>query len=137
MSKSSGMRRVVTILYVEGDNGGPLFVKIITEAVEKRDIDVHIEARALRLIVDSYGPKQRIVGLVVREDMEERCYRANKGVVFVCGWLRYEPRNDAAIRARAGKGRVLCQLVTQTIPAAVSKWDSVLALERLICTRAF
>ena len=33
-------------LYVEGDNGGPLFVKIITEAVEKRDIDVHIEARA-------------------------------------------------------------------------------------------
>ena len=78
-------------LYVEGDNGGPLFVKIITEAVEKRDIDVHIEARALRLIVDSYGPKQRIVGLVVREDMEERCYRANKGVVLCAGGFVMNP----------------------------------------------
>ena len=78
-------------LYVEGDNGGPLFVKIITEAVAKRDIDVHMEARALRLIVDSYGPEQRIVGLVVREDMEERCYRANKGVVLCAGGFVMNP----------------------------------------------
>ena len=78
-------------LYVEGDNGGPLFVKIITEAVDKRDIDVHIEARALRLIVDSYGPGQRIVGLVVREDMEERCYRATKGVVLCAGGFVMNP----------------------------------------------
>lgn len=72
-------------LYVEGDNGGPLFVKIITEAVEQRDIDIHIEARALRLIVDSFGPEQRVVGLVVREDMQERYYRANKGVILCAG----------------------------------------------------
>lgn len=72
-------------LYVEGDNGGPLFVKILTEAVEQRDINVHLEARALRLIVDQFGPEQRIVGLVVREDMEERCYRASKGVVLCAG----------------------------------------------------
>ena len=72
-------------LYVEGDNGGPLFVKILTEAVEQRDINVHLEARALRLIVDQFGPEQRIVGLVVREDMEERCYRATKGVVLCAG----------------------------------------------------
>ena len=78
-------------LYVEGDNGGPLFVRIITEAVEKRDIDVHIEARALRLIVDSYGPEQRVVGLVVRENMEERCYRANRGVVLCAGGFVMNP----------------------------------------------
>jgi len=72
-------------LYVEGDNGGPLFVKILTEAVEQRDINVHLEARALRLIVDKFGPEQRIVGLVVRENMEERCYRASKGVVLCAG----------------------------------------------------
>ena len=72
-------------LYVEGDNGGPLFVKILTEAVEQRDINVHLEARALRLIVDQFGPEQRIVGLVVREDMEERCYCATKGVVLCAG----------------------------------------------------
>ena len=70
---------------MEGDNGGPLFVKILTEAVEQRDINVHLEARALRLIVDQFGPEQRIVGLVVREDMEERCYRATKGVVLCAG----------------------------------------------------
>jgi 3-oxo-5alpha-steroid 4-dehydrogenase len=72
-------------LYVEGDNGGPLFVKILTEAVEQRDINVHLEARALRLIVDQFGPEQRIVGLVVREDMQEHCYRATKGVVLCAG----------------------------------------------------
>ena len=72
-------------LYVEGDNGGPLLVKILTEAVEQRDVHVHLEARALRLIVDQFGPEQRIVGLVVREDMEERCYRATKGVVLCAG----------------------------------------------------
>ena len=72
-------------LYVEGDNGGPLLVKILTEAAEQRDIHVHLEARALRLIVDQFGPEQRIVGLVVREDMEERCYRATRGVVLCAG----------------------------------------------------
>ena len=35
-------------LKVEGDNGGPLFVQILTDAVRQRDIDVHQEARALR-----------------------------------------------------------------------------------------
>ena len=78
-------------LYVEGDNGGPLFVKILTEAVEQRDINVHLEARALRLIVDQFGPQQRIVGLVVREDMQERYYRASKGVVLCAGGFVMNP----------------------------------------------
>ena len=106
-------------LYVEGDNGGPLFVKIITEAVEKRDIDVHIEARALGLIVDSYGPGQRIVGLVVREDMEERCYRANKGVVLCAGGFVMNPEMMQQYAPELAR-QVPCLLVTPTIPAAVS-----------------
>ena len=72
-------------LYIEGDNGGPLFIEILTDAVNARDIDVHLEARALRLIVDRHGPGQRIVGLVVREDMEERFYCAKKGVILCAG----------------------------------------------------
>jgi 3-oxo-5alpha-steroid 4-dehydrogenase len=43
-------------LYVEGDNGGPLFMKIVTENVEKRDkITVEYEGRALTLIRDDDG----------------------------------------------------------------------------------
>lgn len=78
-------------LYVEGDNGGPLFTKIITEAVEQRDIDIHIEARALQLIVDHHGPGQRVVGLVVRENMEERSYRAARGVILCAGGFVMNP----------------------------------------------
>lgn len=78
-------------LYVEGDNGGPLFVSILTEAVAKRDIEVHLEARVLRLIVDQHGPNQRIVGLAVREDMEERFYRAKKGVILCAGGFVMNP----------------------------------------------
>jgi len=72
-------------LHVEGDNGGPLLVKILTEQVEARGVDIHCEARALRLIVDRHGPGQRIVGLVVREDMTEHHYRAEKGVILCAG----------------------------------------------------
>ena len=72
-------------LYVEGDNGGPLLMKILAERVEERGVTVHFEARALRLIVDQHGPGQRVVGLVVREDMTERCYRARGGVVLCAG----------------------------------------------------
>ena len=72
-------------LYVEGDNGGPLLMKLLAERVEERGVTVHFEARALRLIVDQHGPGQRVVGLVVREDMTERCYRARGGVVLCAG----------------------------------------------------
>lgn len=72
-------------LEVEGDNGGPLLIKILTEQVAARGVDVHFESRALRLIVDRFGPGARVIGLVVREDMEERYYRATKGVVLCAG----------------------------------------------------
>ena len=92
-------------LYVEGDNGGPLFVSIMSEAVESRDIDIHIESRALRLIVDGFGPHQRIIGLVVRQNMEEHYYRANKGVVLCAGGFVMNPemmQQYAPELARAG-----------------------------------
>ncbi|NNL10846.1 MAG: FAD-binding protein [Pseudomonadales bacterium] len=70
-------------LEVVGDNGGPLFMKIMTENVEQRDIDVHYEARALTLIIDDDSGK--VCGLVVRIDMQERFVRAEKGVVLCSG----------------------------------------------------
>lgn len=69
-------------LQVWGDNGGPMFMKIMAEAIAKRDIEVSLETRALRLIIDDH---QRVVGLLIRRDMEEHCIRAERGVVLCAG----------------------------------------------------
>lgn len=72
-------------LYIEGDNGGPLFMKIITENVEQRDaISVEYETRALTLIVDDQD-QDRVVGLVVRQDQQELNVRARRGVILCAG----------------------------------------------------
>jgi succinate dehydrogenase/fumarate reductase flavoprotein subunit len=70
-------------LYVMGDNGGPLLMKILTENVQQRkNITVKFDARALTLIVDE---QNRVHGLVVRIDMKEQFVRAHKGVVLCAG----------------------------------------------------
>ncbi len=70
-------------LYIEGDNGGPLFMKIVTENVEKRDkISVEYETRALCLIVDD---DNAVVGIVVRQNQQEFNVRAEKGVILCAG----------------------------------------------------
>ena len=69
-------------LNVWGDNGGPLFMKIMAEAVSKRPIDVSLETRALRLIVDD---EHRVVGLLIRRDMQELAVRVTRGVVLCAG----------------------------------------------------
>lgn len=70
-------------LQVEGDNGGPLFMKIVTENVDRRDnISVEYEARALTLIVDD---ADAVVGLVIRKDQRELNVRARQGVILCAG----------------------------------------------------
>jgi succinate dehydrogenase/fumarate reductase flavoprotein subunit len=70
-------------LQVEGDNGGPLFMKIITENVERREaISVEYETRALTLIVNDHND---VVGLVVRQDQQELNVRARGGVILCAG----------------------------------------------------
>ncbi|WP_188109693.1 FAD-dependent oxidoreductase [Pseudohalioglobus sediminis] len=70
-------------LYIEGDNGGPLFMKIINENVASRDaITVHYETRALTLIVDD---EDTVVGIVVRQGNQELNVRARKGVILCAG----------------------------------------------------
>jgi succinate dehydrogenase/fumarate reductase flavoprotein subunit len=70
-------------LYIEGDNGGPLFMKIMTENVEQRDnISVEYETRALTLIVDEEG---RVVGLVIRQNQQELNVKARQGVILCAG----------------------------------------------------
>ena len=69
-------------LEIEGDNGGPLFMSIMTERVEERSIDVRFNARALTLIQDESG---EVAGLVVRIDGEERTVRARRGVILCAG----------------------------------------------------
>jgi len=70
-------------LQVKGDNGGPLFMKIVTENVEKREaISVEYEVRALTLIVDDSGA---VVGIVVRKNQQELNVRARQGVILCAG----------------------------------------------------
>jgi len=69
-------------LEVEGDNGGPMLMGVLTEAVEKRPIRVEYNARALTLIADD---RNAVHGLVVRIDGQERAVRARKGVVLCAG----------------------------------------------------
>jgi len=70
-------------LYVEGDNGGPLFMKIVTENVAKRaSITVEYETRALTLIVND---DDVIVGLVVRQNQQELNVRTHHGVILCAG----------------------------------------------------
>ena len=70
-------------LYVEGDNGGPLFMKIVTDNVAQRDaITVEYETRALTLIVDE---QDRVVGLAIRQNQQEFNVRAHQGVILCAG----------------------------------------------------
>lgn len=70
-------------LYVEGDNGGPLFMKIMKENVEANDnIEVHVEVRVLTLITDE---NNEIHGVVIRKDQQELCVKARKGVILCAG----------------------------------------------------
>ena len=70
-------------LQVEGDNGGPLFMKIVTENVEKRErIQVEYETRALTLIVDD---ADSVVGIVIRKNQQELNVKARQGVILCAG----------------------------------------------------
>lgn len=69
-------------LEVEGDNGGPLFMRIMQENVDKRDINVHLDCRVLTLIQDDAG---EVKGLRIRLDMQERNVRVNNGVILCAG----------------------------------------------------
>jgi succinate dehydrogenase/fumarate reductase flavoprotein subunit len=70
-------------LQVEGDNGGPLLMKVLMENIARRDaITVEYETRALTLVVDEEGA---VVGLVVRQDQQELNVRARQGVILCAG----------------------------------------------------
>jgi len=70
-------------LQVEGDNGGPLLMKILLQQVSRRDaITVEYDTRALTLIVDD---NDAVVGLVVRQDQKELNVRTRQGVILCAG----------------------------------------------------
>ncbi|MEZ5568338.1 MAG: FAD-dependent oxidoreductase [Halioglobus sp.] len=93
-------------LYIEGDNGGPLFMKIVTENVEKRKaIRVEYETRALTLIEDDSGA---VVGLVVRQNQQELNVRARRGVILCAGGF---VMNDEMVQKYAPKLTVGTQAI--------------------------
>ena len=82
-------------LHIEGDNGGPLFMKIIGENVAERPIQVEYETRALTLIQDDHGV---VHGVVVRQDQQELNVRARKGVILCAGGF---VMNEAMLKQHA------------------------------------
>ena len=88
-------------LEVEGDNGGPMLMGILTEQVEKRDIRVEYNARALTLIADDEGA---IHGLVVRIDGDGEERPRAQGRDPLRRWLRDEPGDAEEVRAAAHRG---------------------------------
>lgn len=83
-------------LQVEGDNGGPLLMKILMENIARRSaITVEYETRALTLIVDE---NDAVIGLVVRQDQKELNIRARQGVILCAGGF---VMNEAMVRKHA------------------------------------
>ena len=88
-------------LEIEGDNGGPLFMEIMTNNINSRGIGVEYNSRALTLIVDDSAPAEdslpladgavdgkaanKVVGLMVRIDQKELAVKTNKGVILCAG----------------------------------------------------
>ena len=70
-------------------------MKIMEEAVGRRNIETHFDCRALTLIQDDNGV---VRGLRVREDMQEKNIRANKGVILCAGGF---VMNDAMVKKYA------------------------------------
>lgn len=70
-------------LYVEGDNGGPLFMKIMMENIDANNsVDVHTDVRVLTLITDD---DNTIHGVIIRKDQQELCVKARQGVILCAG----------------------------------------------------
>ncbi len=69
-------------LQVEGDNGGPLLMKILSEKAGSLDcVNILYDTRALSLIIDNGS----VAGLVIRKDMKTLFVKANKGVILCAG----------------------------------------------------
>lgn len=90
-------------LEIEGDNGGPLLMKLLTEAVEAREnVTVHYESRALTLVQDD---NDVVVGIVVRINQKEHYVKASKGVILCAGGFcmneemvrKYAPQFDCGL----------------------------------------
>lgn len=68
-------------LEIEGDNGGPLFMKTLTSQIEKRGIDVRYDTRGVTLIMDG----ESVVGVVIRSEGKDMNVRARRGVILCAG----------------------------------------------------
>jgi 3-oxo-5alpha-steroid 4-dehydrogenase len=90
-------------LEVDGDNGGPMLMGILTEQVEKRPIRVEYDARALSLITDDDGA---VRGIVVRIDGEERNVLARRGVLLCAGGFAMNPEMIAHYAPRLTAGNI-------------------------------
>jgi succinate dehydrogenase/fumarate reductase flavoprotein subunit len=68
---------------VDGDNGGPLLMKILNSTVtERENLDVYYDTRVIGLIKDDDNV---VHGLVIRKDQEELNVKTSQGVILCAG----------------------------------------------------
>lgn len=67
---------------IKGDHGGIPLMKNLLASARDKGVEIICDARALTTIADDEG---RIVGAVVRIDGEEKCIKANRGVILTGG----------------------------------------------------
>ncbi|MBK7727309.1 MAG: FAD-dependent oxidoreductase [Gammaproteobacteria bacterium] len=63
------------------EEGGATLMATLTRAIERAGIEVHYDTRALTLIRED----ERVVGVLCRQDGEQRAWHARGGVVLCCG----------------------------------------------------
>jgi flavocytochrome c len=73
--------RAHSIRYGDYDDGVAFF-RVLSDAVDERDVDVVYEAAARRLVIDEDGA---VVGVLVEIDGQEEHVRARRGVVLATG----------------------------------------------------
>jgi succinate dehydrogenase/fumarate reductase flavoprotein subunit len=75
--------------YVSGGRAGTTLFHVVEESVRKRhNIDVHVSARALRLIQDDYG----VAGLVVQTGDQTKRIAAKRAVILCTGGFEHNER---------------------------------------------
>ena len=127
------IERQVQVLGRAHGRGGrrrPGLVKMLTEAAQKRGIEIRYQTRALELLVRR---RARVEGVRVRHDGVESDLRS-KSVVLACGGFEANPNGARAISAPAGISP-RCAARAST-PATASAWRSRSARARAATGRA-
>ncbi len=88
---------------VHGEGGGKMVIDKLSEKAIALGVEVEYDARALTAIIND---DNEVVGIVSRIDGQERCIKANKGVVLCAGGFIMNPEMVAKYAPRLSLGNI-------------------------------